>query len=268
MKYCCDNTVCNVFNFGPFAFGVLISSLALWNVLVTHNIFLRVDEMSDVGYAGVFDGVNYGAMAPRFLEAGSGVVEPVVQGIDDSSLRGNADYQKWKTVFLGTNSGRTLWGKYNGDQNFRLNIMMGGNSGGDQGATTKDFVFNRSGKLTGATIVVGPEFAKNAPTRAPYPVTSYLTDAVTRAVRAAALLAHEFGHVEHARRIGGLLFQRQEELLDQNEAGYLKYGRSWFNRAEYQLIVSQLGASPVDIMRQREFIAEATAISYPCGKSV
>jgi len=39
-----------------------------------------------------------------------------------------------------------------------------------------------------------------------------------------------------------------------------RYGQNWFSRPEYQQIVSQLGATPVDLHQQRENRAERAAI--------
>lgn len=184
--------------------------------------------------------------------------EGLREGIDDSSLEGNGDYQKWKKAFLQIEAGRGLWIKYS--RGFRLNIRMGENSGGRSGVEATDYAF-AGGRLIGATIVLGVEFAKNAPLNtAAYPILSSLTGSgVSREARAVAFLAHEFGHVENARKIGRNVL-RQNQLLDRNEAGFIQYGRDWFNRPEYRQILSELGAEPADIMRRREIGAEASAI--------
>ena len=75
-----------------------------------------------------------------------------------------------------------------------------------------------------------------------------------------AFLAHEFGHVEDAERIGGTLWQKQDRLLDQHNQGYEKQGQAWLNTTEYKQIVSQLGGTPVSIHEQRETRAERATI--------
>jgi RHS repeat-associated protein len=192
--------------------------------------------------------------------------DPTGEDIDDTILKDNDEYQKWKKAFLATKSGREQWDKYDKDRSFTLKITMGENSGGKQGAQTKDYVFNADGKLTGATIVLGTEFAQNAPSGDNYPVSSSLTPTadhaydISREARAVAFLGHEFGHVGDAQRIGGAEWQRQNDLLSQSKAGFERYGQGWFNRSEYQQIVSGLGATPVEINHQREVRAERTAI--------
>jgi TonB family protein len=184
--------------------------------------------------------------------------------IDDSSLSGNTNYQKWKRAFLETDSGRALWGKWSAPMPpTTVHITMGENGGGVAGAETKDFVFD-GGKLIRATIVLGEDFGKRAPRNAAaYPVLSALDDRdyyISREAKAVGMLAHEFGHVEHARRIGGDAFLRQERLLIENKAGFIKYGWDWFERIEYRRIVAELGAAPFDVVRQREIGAEASAV--------
>ncbi len=185
--------------------------------------------------------------------------ESLREGIDDSSLEGNEYYRKWRGAFLATAAGRALWIKYS--RGFRLDVRMGNNSGGRRGSgvEARDYVFAGE-RLIGATIVLGVEFARSAPLNAAaYPILSSLADSgdsVGREARAVAFLAHEFGHVENARRIGREIL-RQNQLLDLNEAGYIQYGRDWFNKPEYRQIVSELGAAPAEIMQRREILAEA-----------
>lgn len=125
-------------------------------------------------------------------------------------------------------------------------------------------VFDGSGKLREATIILGTQFAKAPPLNsANYPVlSSFITENIdiSREARAVAAMAHEFGHIDHARRIGGAIYQKQNQLLDRNEAGYLQYGRSWFKQSEYREIVAELGITPAEVKRKREVEAEAAAI--------
>jgi TonB family protein len=150
---------------------------------------------------------------------------------------------------------------------------MGETSAGRRGAQTRDFVFDATGKLISATIVLGPEFGKDAPrNKTDYPVLVSLAPdyEISREVRAVAALAHEFGHIHHIRRIGGKVFQRQNELLDENEAGFFKYGTEWFQQSYYREIVTKLGCLPSNVGHQREIEAEAFVIpvivDYFAGK--
>jgi len=182
--------------------------------------------------------------------------------IDDSELRNHQGYQKWKKVLMETQSGRALLAKWN-DLALTVHIVMGENSGGPAGATTTDFIFDRRGKLISAKIVLGKDFAKSAPLNvADYPVLSSLSDDghnINREVRGLAFLAHEFGHVEFA-RMGGVAFQRQNQLLREHNAGYANFGFDWFKRPEYRRLVAELGVAPLELRRQREVGADAFAI--------
>src|SRR5262249_57021503 len=68
------------------------------------------------------------------------------------------------------------------------------------------------------------------------------------------------GHVQNTKKIGGAVFRLQNQLLDQNEAGFIKYGWDWFQQEDYKLIVTRLGCAPFKVGRQREIDAEAFAI--------
>jgi len=182
--------------------------------------------------------------------------------IDDSELRNHQGYQKWKKALMETQSGRALLAKWNALA-LTVHIAMGEPSGGPAGATTTDFIFDR-GKLISAKILLGHDFAKCAPLNvADYPVLSSLSDDghdINREVRAVAFLMHEFGHVEFA-RMGGVAFQRQNQLLREHNAGYANFGFDWFKRPEYRRLVAELGIAPLELSRQREVGADAFAIA-------
>jgi protein TonB len=183
-----------------------------------------------------------------------------IGSVDDESLNHHRDYQRWKRALLSTQAGRALWLT---DPALAVHITIGENSGGPSGAETKDFVFDASGRLTEATIVLGTDFAKDAPRdKASYPVLVALAPDydISKEARAVGFIAHEFGHVHLMRALGGKAFQRQSDLLDQNEAGWFKYRWEWFKQPEYQRIVTRLGLPPFKVGRQREIEAEASAI--------
>jgi len=181
--------------------------------------------------------------------------------VDDSELKNHQDYQKWKKALMETPSGRALLAKWS-DRALTVHIAMGANSGGPAGAATTDFIFDR-GKLISAKILLGYDFAKSVPLNvADYPVLSSLGNDgrnINREVRAVAFLMHEFGHVEFA-RMGGVAFQRQNQLLREHNAGYANFGFDWFKRAEYRRLVAELGVAPLELRRQREVGADAFVI--------
>ena len=191
--------------------------------------------------------------------------DPTGEDVDDSSLKDNEDYQEWKKAFLATEAGRAQWDKYNNDHSVNITISMGENAGGKEGAETTP-TFDANGNLTGASIVLGTDFAKHAPSGDDYPISSSLTptaaygNPVSREARAVTFLAHEFGHVEDAQKIGGAEWKRQNQLIEQAKEGYNKQGQQYFNSSDFQQVVSQLGGTPVSIHSQRENRAEAYTI--------
>jgi len=204
------------------------------------------------------------ASALFFLLSGQPASEARSNGfasIEDASLQNNKDYQRWKKLVASTRSCRDLWSRWT-EAGLTVHIAMG--SIGAEitgGAALTDIRFDDADRLKEATIKLESGFAERAPLNAaPYPILSSLSD-VSRNVRAMAFLAHEFGHVEYARIIGGRIYQGQNKLLRASRAGYIKYGWDWFHRAEYRGIVDELGAAPFDVVREREIRAEETTIA-------
>jgi RHS repeat-associated protein len=191
--------------------------------------------------------------------------EDIVENIDPKYRE---DYEKWKKAFLATKSGRAQWEKYANDKNFTLTITFGSNAGGDQGAQTTNYVYDSNGSLTGATIILGPDLAKNQPQDPyDYPVTSTLSpDAaysnykISRTTRAIAILAHEIGHVDYGRTLGPL-YRQQNELLELYDQRYKQVGPSGLNTDTQLLqIKKQLGDDPVNISHRRELEGERRVI--------
>jgi len=221
----------------------------------TDPVVITADRLIDPQEINLY---NYGRCNPlRFTD-------PTGEDINDSSLKDNKEYQRWKAAFLATKAGKALWDKYS-DHKYQLTITMGENKGGKFGAETKDYKFDSQGNLTGATIVLGKEFGKEVASGT-YEIGSSLTPTdqhgadIGREARAVAYLAHEFGHVEDAERSGGTLWQRQDQLLGENKQGFENQGQAWFNTSEYQKVVSQLGDTPANVNAEREIRAERETI--------
>lgn len=181
--------------------------------------------------------------------------------IDDKSLQKHSDYQRWKQTIVAVQACRELWSTWQA-QGLTVHIVM--RSPG-RGATTKDYVFH-DGKLKEATIEIEYDIGKGAPRNAAaYPILSSLVKfsadkLFEMDVRAAAFIAHEFGHVEHTRKLGETTYKRQQDLLRKSQQGFHKLGWDWFDQEEYRQIVRDLGEHPFNLMQQRERLAEATAI--------
>jgi RHS repeat-associated protein len=192
--------------------------------------------------------------------------DPSGEDIDDSSLDKNKDYQEWKKAYLSTKAGQAEWNKYNDNHNVTITITMGTNAGGKEGAETTPS-FDAKGNFTGATIVLGTDFAKNDQLNtSEYPISGSMTGTaehsnsiISRTDRAVDFFAHEFGHVDDAQKQGALWVQ-QTELLKQSQEGFAKQGQAWLNSNEYKQIVSRLGDTPANISTGREHRAEAAVI--------
>ena len=195
--------------------------------------------------------------------------DPTGEDIDDSSLKDNEGYQKWKKAFLKTKTGHDFWEKYSGHE-YKVTITMGENGGGKYGAETTPTFAN--GKLTGGTIVLGTDFAKKAASGG-YPIGSTLTSGstdasghpqypISREARAVAYLAHEFGHLDDDQRMGGAAWQRENEILKRNAEGLKALKDQWINSPEYKQLLSQCGCNnPSDLSTQREVRADQYEIS-------
>jgi hypothetical protein len=191
--------------------------------------------------------------------------DPTGEDIDDSSLSDNEEYQKWKKAFRNTAAGKAFWDKYSGDE-YKVTIKIGDNSGGNGGAETIP-TFDANGKLIGGTIVLGKNFASDAAS-SDYPIGRTLTSEVNdtsghsqtpveREARAVAFLAHEFGHLEDAERMGGAAWQREGDILQRNVDGFNRLKQPWFNTPEYKQLLSECGCNDPNILRtQREIRAD------------
>jgi RHS repeat-associated protein len=194
--------------------------------------------------------------------------DPTGEDINDSALDENKDYQKWKKALLSTEAGRAQWDKYANDHSVTITITMGENAGGNFGAETTP-TFDESGKFTGATIVLGTDFAKRDTLDAEaYPISSKMTEggdpgitSVDRTARAVDFLAHEFGHVEDAQKQGKDVLERENQLLAKNQQLEQRFGPQFGKTAQYAALQSQCGCNNVsDLHTQREVRAEAAVI--------
>ena len=128
--------------------------------------------------------------------------DPTGRIIDDSALEKNKKYQEWKKKFLSTEAGKKEWAKWNDRQD--LTIHMKYDPKRTRGTVTQNYQWDKSGKLTSADMVFGPNSGQpsvpKGQTAPPdlarsYPFGSTLSDpgeVITY------LFSHEFGHVSDA----------------------------------------------------------------------
>jgi hypothetical protein len=207
--------------------------------------------------------------------AGSGIKEDI-----DPKLRER--YDKWKKELLSTAAGRATWDRFNNDPNFSLTIKMSRQDEKDikdsderfksehGGKASDGYRWDESGKLVGATIVLGSKLHQDYPSGDNYPILSSLRppsdqhyDTVKGEVLAAAKMAHELGHVERAASLTpaeGKEYHRQNDLLQKIEAQY--YKTHDMNDAELVRLRAELGRDSVGIGTEREHWAEANTIPF------
>jgi len=194
--------------------------------------------------------------------------DPTGEDIDDSSLDNNEYYQRWKKAFLATKSGQAQWNRLANDHSITVTITMGDNSAGGQYGAETIPTFDANGKATGASIVLGSKFGQKAVSPSDYPIGSTMTSwdpnggySVSSEARAIGILAHEFGHVEDAQKLGGVEWQKQNDIINEMNAGFKREGSAYWQSADYQKLLTQCGCKNVsDIKVDRELRAEGYMI--------
>jgi RHS repeat-associated protein len=171
-------------------------------------------------------------------------------------------YKAWKAEFLKTKFGQALWDRYQNDQNFTLDITIGENAGGQQGAETNGYHWNSSGQLDAATITLGTKLNSGYSSGDNYPVSGSLRPdsggtELSGDTIAATKLAHEFGHVEFTAGTPKDVFGLQNFLMPVWNSVFQATGQGSPD------IERLMGGSPVQISTTREQGAEgAGAVPY------
>lgn len=173
-------------------------------------------------------------------------------------------YLKWKAEYLSTEVGRKQWQAYVQLTNFRLFIMVSKEL--EHSAEAGGYIWDASGKLVAATILLGPKINSGYPSTSNYPVMCSLAPSnlprdVKGEILAAAKLAHEFGHVNYTATQDAALYRLQNELIPEyNRIFKLTH----FNFADARLVelARLMRGTPPEISQAREYQAEASVASY------
>ncbi len=173
-------------------------------------------------------------------------------------------YLKWKNDYLSTEVGRTQWERYTLDPEFTLTIIVSAEEA--ENARVDDFVWDDSGKLIAASIVLGSKLDSGYPSSINYPITCSLAPGnlppeAKGTILAATKLAHEFGHVKFMMSVDGRQYQLQNRLMVEYNQLFFANGR---DASDPQLLelVEEMGGTPVSIAQDRESWAEVGAIVY------
>ena len=173
-------------------------------------------------------------------------------------------YQKWKSEYLLTESGREAWKQYALNPNFTLTVTISKEEG--HGARIDGYQWDTSGRLIAATIILGHKLDSGYPSSINYPITCSLApdnlpSEVKGQILAATKLAHEFGHLDQMLSINGSLYQLQNDLMIEYNCIFFANG---YNVHDPRLVeLSQrMSGTPVSIAQDREHWAEMGALLY------
>ncbi len=173
-------------------------------------------------------------------------------------------YLRWRNDFLSTASGHEQWERYSLNPGFTLTITVSPEEA--EGARVMDFIWDDSGKLSGATIILGSKLDSGYPSSITYPITCSLAPGnlppeVKGTILAATKLAHEFGDLNRTMSMDGRLYQLQNNLMIEYNKFFYANGRDTSD--PYLLELSdEMGGTPVSIKQDRESWAEMGAILY------
>ena len=173
-------------------------------------------------------------------------------------------YEQWKAEYLSTYVGQQEWQKFDHDRNFDLTITVTKEKG--RGAEVINLQWSAEGELIAATIVLGSALDSGYPGAFNYPVLcsldpGSLSKGVPSDVLAASKLAHEFGHINNIARVGAATYNQQNDFIRQYNRIFFHNGMNAKDPRLLELL-SRMGGSPVDIMRDREHEAEASSALY------
>jgi RHS repeat-associated protein len=133
--------------------------------------------------------------------------------IDDSGLKDNKDYQKWKTNYLKQKGAQAQWDALNNNKG--LTVHMAWTKNGD--SVTNGYKWNDAGQLTSVNVTLSKvtgDPSNSLSKESGYIHGSTLND--DSQMRQAYVMAHEFGHVEYAETQAGGASLRQDEQTDQH----------------------------------------------------
>ena len=195
--------------------------------------------------------------APPDAESSGGIREEIPD-------RYKARYQRWKTEFLSTETGRKQWETYAQNQHFTLTITI--SSDNQQGASTGKYKWSDSGELVGATVSLGYDLDEGFPDPVYYPVMNslgwsremYMTSGD---ILAATKIAHEFGHVIQSTNADGRLYRLQNKLMPIYRTIFLNNGHN-IHDPRLVALAQQMGGTCVEVWEDREYWGEANAMLY------
>lgn len=173
-------------------------------------------------------------------------------------------YEKWKKEFLSTRHGRAQWDLYAKNPNFTLTITVSDKK--CNGGGTGKFKWDESGKLISATITIGCRIDEGYPNPIYYPVMNSLSKSNTfyfadGNILAATKIAHEFGHVNHASKINGEQYRKQNQLMAAYNKILLSNGHN-INDPRLIELENQMGGTPIKIWEDREYWGETNAMLF------
>src|SRR6266404_6875188 len=173
-------------------------------------------------------------------------------------------YLRWRNDFLSTASGHEQWERYSLNPGFTLTITVSPEEA--EGARVMDFIWDDSGKLSGATIILGSKLDSGYPSSITYPITCSLAPGnlppeVKGTILAATKLAHEFGHLNRTMSMDGRFYQLQNRLMIEYNQIFYANGRTTLDPQLIEL-ANEIGGTPVSIAQDRESWAEMGAILY------
>ncbi len=173
-------------------------------------------------------------------------------------------YLRWKNEILSSDFGNILWTRYALNKHFVLRIVISDKNG--RGASTDNFLWDRSGKLVGATITIGSDLDKGYPQAIYYPVLNSLeleppAEPIRGDILAAAKIVHEIGHVHQAACMDMALLKLQRKLFPIYVARFETNG---FNTKDSKLIelAEQMGGTPIELWESREYKSEVYALQF------
>jgi hypothetical protein len=207
-----------------------------------------------------------GGSGRTFAAPGGGTVAVSPEGgvVEVVPERYRKRYLRWKAEYLSTEAGRRQWEAYTRRADFMLFIVV--SKGLGRSAEAGRYVWDDSGSLVGATILLGPQIETGYPSKPDYPVMCTLSPGnlpgdARGEILAAAKLAHEFGHVNYTATQDAGLFRLQDELIPEYNRIFKANG---FNADDERLaeLSRRMKGTPSEISREREYQAEANVVAY------